>query len=60
MKLIDGHSFDHLHMAFFRRGGMDKDGAWNSWQIEGPAMVWLFRGVPHVHVWANIRRAAEV
>jgi hypothetical protein len=60
MKLIEAHSLDHLHMAFFRQGGMDKDGAWNIWQIEGPTMVWLFRGTPHVHVWANVRQSATI
>ena len=23
--------------------------------IEGPSMVWYFRGQPHVHTWVNIR-----
>jgi hypothetical protein len=25
------------------------------WQLEGPNMVWYFRGDPHVHVWVNVR-----
>jgi hypothetical protein len=28
------------------------------WQIEGPAMVWYFRGDPHVHTWVHIRESA--
>jgi hypothetical protein len=25
------------------------DRVWDVWQIEGPDMVWYFRGVPHIH-----------
>jgi hypothetical protein len=25
------------------------DRVWDTWQIEGPEMVWYFRGVPHIH-----------
>ncbi len=25
------------------------DKVWDTWQIEGPDMVWYFRGVPHIH-----------
>lgn len=25
------------------------DKVWDTWQIEGPEMVWYFRGVPHIH-----------
>ena len=25
--------------------------------LEGPGMVWYFRGKPHVHVWVNVRAA---
>jgi hypothetical protein len=55
MKLIEASGFDDLHMAFFKAGDIGKDGVWDVWQIEGPNMVWYFRGSPHVHVWANIR-----
>jgi hypothetical protein len=55
MKLIDASGFDHLHIAFFKAGDIGKDGVWDVWQIEGPDMIWYFRGSPHVHVWANIR-----
>ena len=58
MKLIEASSFDDLHMAFFKTGDIGKDGVWDVWQLEGPNMVWYFRGSPHVHVWANIRAKA--
>jgi hypothetical protein len=25
------------------------DGVWDVWQIEGPNLVWYFRGAPHIH-----------
>ena len=58
MKLIDASGFDDLHMAFYKANDIGKDGTWDVWQIEGPNMVWYFRGAPHVHVWANIRAKA--
>jgi hypothetical protein len=58
MKFIEASGFDDLHMAFYKANDLGKDGTWDVWQIEGPNMVWYFRGAPHVHVWANIRAKA--
>ena len=59
MKYSGAGGFDNLHMAFYKNQdvGKDvgKDGVWDVWQIEGPNMVWFFRGDPHVHCWAHIR-----
>ena len=55
MKLIEAAGFDHLHMAFYKNADIGNDGVWDVWQIEGPKMVWYFRGKPHVHTWVNIR-----
>jgi hypothetical protein len=44
MKLVESNGFDNLHMAFFKSNDIGKDGVWDVWQIEGPAMVWYFRG----------------
>ena len=27
---------------------------WYTWQIEGPEMVWYFRGVPHIHAYFHL------
>jgi Protein of unknown function (DUF3500) len=54
LKYVDAAGFDNVHMAFYKAGDIGKDGVWDVWQIEGPNMVWYFRGSPHVHVWANI------
>ncbi len=58
LKYIDAAGFDKLHMAFYKNGDLGNDGIWDVWQLEGPNMVWYFRGSPHVHVWANIRASA--
>ncbi|HTG43826.1 MAG TPA: DUF3500 domain-containing protein [Verrucomicrobiae bacterium] len=59
MKLIEANGFDHLHMAFYKNQDVGGDGVWDVWQIEGPAMLWYFRGEPHVHTWVHIREAAQ-
>jgi hypothetical protein len=47
--------FDDLHMAFYKNMDVGNDGVWDVWQIEGPHMLWYFRGAPHVHTWVHIR-----
>lgn len=58
LKLIEKAGFDNLHMAFFKNHDIGNDGVWDVWQIEGPAMLWYFRGEPHVHTWVHIRDKA--
>jgi hypothetical protein len=58
MRYVEAAGFDKLHMAFYKNQDVGNDGVWDVWQIEGPNMVWYFRGDPHVHVWANIRANA--
>lgn len=58
MKLISKGGFDALHMAFYKNQDVGKDGIWDVWQIEGPSMIWYFRGDPHVHCWAHIKDSA--
>ena len=55
MKLIEKAGFDNLHMAFYKNMDIGQDGVWDVWQIEGPSMLWYFRGAPHVHTWVNVR-----
>ena len=58
MRLIEKNGFDHLHLAYYKNHDIGDDGIWDVWQIEGPAMLWYFRGKPHVHTWVHIRESA--
>jgi hypothetical protein len=44
----------NLRMAFYQQGDLQSDGEWDIWRIEGPSLVWHFRGAPHVHAYINI------
>jgi hypothetical protein len=59
MKYINQNGFENLHMAFYKNKDIGHDGVWDVWQLEGPSMVWYFRGAPHVHTWAHIRSQAD-
>ena len=58
MKLIEKNGFDKLHFSYYKNLDIGNDGVWDVWQVEGPAMVWYFRGSPHVHTWVHIRESA--
>jgi hypothetical protein len=58
MKYITNNGFDNLHMAFYRKQDIGDDKVWDVWQVEGPSMVWYYRGAPHVHTWVNIKAEA--
>ncbi|QDS91875.1 hypothetical protein FF011L_06110 [Roseimaritima multifibrata] len=45
---------DQLHMAFYQEEDIDDDRVWDIWRVEGPSLVWHFRGAPHVHAYINI------
>ena len=45
---------DQLHMAFYQEEDLDDDKVWDIWRVEGPSLVWHFRGAPHVHAYINI------
>ncbi|MEM9281682.1 MAG: DUF3500 domain-containing protein [Verrucomicrobiota bacterium] len=54
MKLIEKAGFEDLHLSFFKDEDIGRDGVWDNWKLEGPHMVWYFRGSPHVHTWVHI------
>jgi hypothetical protein len=58
MKLVEAGGIENLHLAFYKNMDIGNDGVWDTWQIEGPHMLWYFRGTPHVHTWVNIRDPA--
>ncbi len=45
---------DQLHLAFYQDGDIGNDKVWDIWRVEGPSLVWHFRGAPHVHAYVNI------
>jgi hypothetical protein len=55
LAFIEAVGFDRHRIAFFRDGDIGGDKVWDVWQIEGPRMIWYFRGEPHVHTWVHIR-----
>ena len=47
---------NQLHVSWY--GGqydIGSDKVWDTWQIEGPNMVWYFRGVPHIHCYFHLK-----
>ncbi|MEM7392000.1 MAG: DUF3500 domain-containing protein [Verrucomicrobiota bacterium] len=57
MKIIKKTGIDDLHMSYYKGHDIGDDGVWDVFQIEGPSMIWYFRGWPHVHTWVNIRES---
>ena len=55
-----GGGLDKLHMAFYEEEELDleNDQVWDVWRVEGPSLVWHFRGAPHVHAYINIGQKA--
>jgi len=51
MKIIEDKKIVERLFVSCYGGAFDigNDKVWDTWQIEGPDMVWHFRGVPHIH-----------
>jgi hypothetical protein len=50
------HIVNQLQVSWY--GGkydIGSDKVWDTWQIEGPDMVWYFRGVPHIHCYFHLK-----
>jgi hypothetical protein len=41
-------------LAFYQERDLGDDGQWDNWRLEGPSLVWFFRGSPHVHIWIHV------
>ena len=56
MKTIeDKNLVDRLFVSCYGgRYDIGNDKVWDTWQIEGPEMVWYFRGVPHIHSYFHL------
>jgi len=56
LRLIEaGGGLDALRLSYFKNRDLGDDGVWDVWELEGPHLVWFFRGAPHVHTWVHIR-----
>lgn len=47
---------DELYISWYDgKYDIGGDKVWDTWQIEGPNMVWYFRGQPHIHAYFHIK-----
>ncbi len=47
---------DELTVSWFAgKYDLGSDKVWDTWQIEGPRMVWYFRGIPHIHCYFHLK-----
>ena len=47
---------DQLHVSWYDgKYDVGSDRVWDTWQIEGPEMVWYFRGQPHIHSYFHLK-----
>lgn len=47
---------DRLYVSWFTgKYDIGSDRVWDTWQIEGPEMVWYFRGEPHIHCYFHLK-----
>ncbi len=44
---------DECRLSFYEEGHL-RPGEYDTWRLEGPAFIWNFRGVPHVHTWVHV------
>jgi hypothetical protein len=58
LALIDQQGWDKLQIAWYSQENIGDDQLYDVWQIEGPSMIWYFRGKPHVHTWVHIKDQA--
>ena len=47
---------DQLYVSWYDgKYDVGGDKVWDTWQIEGPDMVWYFRGQPHIHSYFHLK-----
>ncbi len=51
---------DACSISFYQEDDLGGDGVWDLWRLEGPSVVWHYRGAPHVHVWVNVANNSNV
>ena len=45
---------EQCSLAFYEDRDLGDDGQWDNWRLEGPSLVWFFRGSPHAHIWIHV------
>jgi hypothetical protein len=46
---------ERLHISWYTgKYDIGSDHQWDTWQIEGPDLVWYFRGYPHIHCYFHL------
>ncbi|MFN9537737.1 MAG: DUF3500 domain-containing protein [Planctomycetota bacterium] len=58
LALIDKQGWEQLHISWYAQENIGDDELYDVWQIEGPALIWYFRGKPHVHTWVHVKDQA--
>ena len=54
--IVDRNMVDQLYVSWYDgKYDVGSDRVWDTWQIEGPEMVWYFRGQPHIHSYFHLR-----
>ena len=47
---------DQFYVSYYDgKYDIGSDKVWDTWQIEGPEMVWYFRGQPHIHSYFHLK-----
>ncbi len=46
-------------LAFYQQYDLGDDHQWDNWRLEGPSLLWYFRGYPHVHIWIHVAADAS-
>jgi hypothetical protein len=55
MKVVkDSGGLDKLHLSFYSDEDTGDDKVYDNWMVQGPQIMWFFRGHPHVHTWVNV------
>jgi len=47
------------NILYYQQGDLKSDKIWDIWRVEGPSLVWNFRGSRHVHAYININVASK-
>lgn len=55
-EIAENGGLEKVHLAFYKQDALGSKDVWDIWRLEGPSLVWHFRGAPHVHTWVNVAK----